>query len=83
VARGLRGVLELLQFPHGEFQIALVDYVVAVENRTRLVFRYLEYNNNPPAPDRVFRKLVRAGDVCERDLLANLEAWPSRLKRSI
>jgi hypothetical protein len=25
-----RGVLELLQFPHGEFQIAFVDDVVAV-----------------------------------------------------
>src|SRR6266481_5137349 len=37
LALGLRGVLELLQFPHGQFQIAFVDDVVAVEHRTRSV----------------------------------------------
>jgi hypothetical protein len=30
--------------------------------------------DNPPGPSRVFRKLVDAGDVCERDSFADLEA---------
>jgi hypothetical protein len=31
----------------------------------------------------VFRKLVRASDVCKRDAFPNLETWPPRLERSI
>jgi len=37
LARGLRGVLELLQFPHRVRQVQLADDVVAVEHAAGLV----------------------------------------------
>jgi hypothetical protein len=42
-----------------------------------------EDNNNSPGPRWVFRKLVRASNIFQRDSLAKLEARPPRLKSSI
>ena len=58
---------------------AIADFLV----HTLRIFACPDYNDNPPAPHRVFHKLVRASDVCKRDAFRNLETWPPRLERSI
>ena len=41
-----------------------------------------QHNDNAPAPRWVFRQLVGASDVRERDSFSDLESCPARCKRS-
>ena len=42
-----------------------------------------ERHYNPPMPNRAFCEFMSAGDVCERNSFADLEARPTRFKGAV